>query len=208
MARDESPPFVRGGTLYDGETIDSNDLLGAELLGYEWVFEDKSPTDPRTYRTGRPVRCRAVRNVAAAALLPKRVARFSTTAGKYLSEVDGYATITAGHGKPIDEYLPTAGVPVNDVFWIVVDGPAVCLTGIADMAADIGVGDWVVALTAATSGATTSGRVHPQTLTGSSQATDYTFLALQIQNRIGRALTARTTTGTASDILIDVGHDA
>jgi hypothetical protein len=204
MARNENPPFTRGDTWYSGDTIDSNNLGGVELEGMEWVFEDRNPSTGAR-RTSRPVLCRVVRNVGAAALLPKRIARFAATAGLYGQRVDGYATTTAAEGYPVDEYLPTAGVPVNDLFWVVMSGPAVCLTSIADMSADISVGGWVVALTAATSGATTAGRVHPQVLTGSSQATDYAFLASQIQNRIGRALTAQLTTGTAADVLIDCG---
>lgn len=201
---EENAPFERGHTWYGGETIDANNLGGVELEGKEFTFPDVHPVTG-VVRTGRMVRCRVVRNVAAAALLPKRLARLQATAGVATGRVDGYATTTAAEGYPIDEYLPDAGVPVNDLFYIVVEGPAVCLTGIADMAADIAVGGWVVALTAATSGATTAGRVHPQVLTGSSAATDYAFLTNQIQNRIGRALTSKLTTGTAADILIDTG---
>lgn len=200
MARLENPPFPRGGTFYDGDTIDANDLGGENLEGMEWVFQD---VDPNTgiARTERPVRCRVVRNTSGINLLPKRIGRFETGAGEYGSRVDGYTRTTAEEGYPIDEYLPAAGVPNNDLFWIVVEGPAVVLTPLSNMSADADVGGWVVAITAATSGATTAGRAHPQVLTGAT-----TPLAIQVQNRIGRALTQRVTDSTDSDILLDVGH--
>ena len=74
------------------------------------------------------------------------------------------------------------------------------LTSVADMSADVAAGGWVVALTAATSGATTAGRVAPQVLTGATAA-----LAAMVQNRIGRALTAKTTANTNADMLVLVG---
>jgi hypothetical protein len=88
----------------------------------------------------------------------------------------------------------------------VVEGPAIVKTPIAgsEFNGDINIGDRVVGLTAATSGATTAGRVAHENITGSTQAADYTFLFDQISNRIGRALSACTTGNTNSDILIDV----
>ena len=169
MAREENPPFARGSTIYDGGTIDTNDLMGVDIVGKEWLFEDRSPDSP-TNRTNHYVRCRAVRNDATFALLPKRLAIFSEDAGEYGSLVDGMVAIdvTTHDGTaatevpafPIDEYLPAAGCVANDVCWIVMEGPAVCLTGIANMATAITVGDRISALTAVTSGATTAGRVH------------------------------------------------
>ena len=199
MARNENPPWGRGESFYNGGTIDSNDLGGVNLEGKEYVFEDVNPTSG-VVRSGMYVRCRVVRNAAAAALLPKRLVRLQATAVLNGGRVDGYATTTAAEGYPLDEYLPTAGLPVGDLGYIVVDGPATLLTSIADMSADIAVGGWVVALSAATSGATTAGRVHPQVLTGATA-----LLADQVQNRIGRAMTAKLTTGTAADILVMVG---
>ena len=199
MARNENPPWLRGESYYNGGTIDTNDLGGENLEGKEWVFEDTNPTTGAV-RTGEYVRCRVVRNSAAAALLPKRLVSFELSGAKYGCRVDGYARTTACEGYPLDEYLPTAGLPVGDLGYIVVDGPAVLLTSIADMSADIAAGDWVVALTGATSGATTAGRVHPQVLTGATA-----LLANQVQNRIGRALSAKLTTGTAADLLVMVG---
>lgn len=202
MARDEAPPFDRGETYYGGATIDSNDLQGVSLEGMEFEFEDRdySVQGAKTARTNRRVRVRVVRNVSGAALLPKRLVRFQKTAGVYGARVDGYTRLPAERGFPVDEWLPTAGVPANDLFYIVVRGPAVVITSLTDMGADIAVGDRVAAITAATSGATSSGRI---TVLGG--ATSGTSLAEEILNGVGYALTARTTGNTNSDVLLEVG---
>ena len=209
MARDDSPPFGRGQTFYDGASIDSNNLGGAQHEGKIWVFEDLDYTNSgaKPQRSNRPVKCMCVRNVGAAAMLPKRLATLKRSGLNFLGQVDGYGDITAeANAFPIDEWLPAAGVPVNDLFWIVIEGPAMCLTpiGTGEFNGNIANGQNLVALTAATSGATTAGRVACENITGSSAATDYTFLSDQILNRIGQAISARTTGETNSAILINV----
>lgn len=205
MARNEAPPFGRGETFYNGGTIDSSNLGGVNLEGMVWEFEDVdySSTSPgaKPARSGRKVKCMCVRNVGAAALLPKRLVTLQQSAGAILGRVDGYARLTADRCFPVDEFLPAAGVPVNDLFWLVIEGPALCLPDLAGGANNlIPVGTMLVSLTAATSGATTAGRVAPQDLTGATAV-----LGVQVQNRIGVAVTGRTTANTTSSILVDVG---
>lgn len=207
MAKKENPPFPRGSTFYDGATIDSNNLGGVQYEGTIWEFEDVNLTGTTTgakaTRTNRPVKCMIVRNVGAAAILPKRLVTFQTggSDGRSIAgKVDGYATTTAAEGYPVDEWLPAAGCPVNDLCYIVIDGPATVLSDLAGAANNVvNVGSVLVALTAVTSGATTAGRVAPQDLTGATA-----LLANQVQNRLGRAMSARTTANTNADILIDV----
>jgi hypothetical protein len=202
MSRDENPPFSRGETFYNGATIDTNDLGGTNLEGKEWVFEDYDPTTDTT-RSNKYVRCRVVRNTSGINLLPKRIAAFeldTTNPDEYGRRVAGYTTTTSAEGYPIDEYLPAAGVVTNDLFYIVVEGPAVVLTSLSDFGANITTGTWVNAITAATSQATTAGRVEDQDITGATNV-----LANAILNRIGRALSAATTANTNTDVLIEVG---
>ena len=100
----------------------------------------------------------------------------------------------------MDEFLPTAGVPANDLFWIVVEGPTNILSDLAGADNNVvNIGGILVALTAATSQCTTAGRVMPQDITGATSV-----LANAVQNRIGRALSARTTANTNADILVNV----
>lgn len=212
MARNENPPFGRGDTFYNGATINSSDLGGLNHEGKEWWFEDVNITQgtvgAHTLRTNRLVRCRCVRNVSGAALLPSRLVSFQASGINYGARVDGYADVTAQRGYPVDEWLPAAGVPNNDLFWIVIEGPALCLTPLVntDFNGTVAEGQVMVALTAATSGATTAGRVACQNITGSSAATDYSFLLNQAENYVGRALSAMSTGNTAATILVEVGH--
>ena len=118
--------------------------------------------------------------------------------------MDGYARLFAARSFPVDEFLPSAGVAVNDLFWIVMQGPAIVLTGIAcDAGNVITEGDRVVAATGATSQATTAGRVrtHDQDTAANSTGS---ALANQIFNAIGAALSAKTTANTNADLLVDV----
>lgn len=195
MARNENAPFDRG-------TVDSASALDT-LRGKTFTFEDinLNPSTPgaKPTRTGKYVTVMLVKNGSGFTILPKRLVVMSTVAGEY-GIVKGYARLTAtGPCFPVDEYIPAAGVPDGSYFFVVVGGPALVLTGIADMSADVAVGDRVVALTAVTSGATTAGRIAPIDLTGATA-----LLANQILNFIGQAMTARTTQNTNTDMLVDV----
>lgn len=208
MARTENPPFSRGETFYNGGTIDSNNLGGVQHEGKIWEFEDIDLTPgsvgSKKTRSGREVKCMCVRNVSGINLLPKRCVNLQTggTDGKfYLGRVDGYSTTTAQRAYPIDEFLPSAGVPNNDLFWVVVEGPAKVLTDLAGGANNVvNVGGVVCALTAVTSQSTTAGRVQPQDLSGATTA-----LGNQVQNKIGVSLSAVTTGNTNADLLVEVG---
>lgn len=196
MARDETPPFERGFTYYNGGTIDANNLGGVNLEGKEWRIEDT------IYGTGQYVTLRCVRNVAAVALLPKRLVKFSLDAF-YGCRVNGYTNVSPEGGFPVDERLPAAGVAVNDLFYIVVQGPALVLTDIASGAGSVfAVGDPLVSLTGATSGATTAGRVRVAAVTGLTGVP----IRDELLNVIGRAVSAKTTAQTAADMLIIVNR--
>ncbi len=204
----EHPPFERG------QYLDAASGSLDNLLGREYVVEDinYTPTTPgaKPHRTGRLVTIRLVKNSAAGNLLPKRLARFLKSGVKYGQEVDGYTALTAERGYPVDEYLPTAGVPTGSYFYIVVSGPSMVILPLAgsDFNGDVTEGDRLVALTAVTSGSTTGGRVARQNFTGATTTPDYSFLTEQISNYVGRALSAKTTgatSGTDTNLLIDVG---
>lgn len=132
MARNEAPPFSRGETIYNGNPIDVNDLGGGNLEGKEYVFEVNPPIATGTLNTydpsGRPVVCRCVRNRSGVNLKGARLAAYAVgsananlpigtgVAGYTFSDTDQVAGV-------IDEFLPPAGVPPNDLFWLVIDGP-------------------------------------------------------------------------------------
>jgi hypothetical protein len=194
-------PFDVGKTFYDGGSIDSANLGGQHLEGKEYWVEDNNPSD-NTSRSGRLRKLRIVRNVSGVALLPKYLVQFDTTAGKFGQQVSGYSGTDNMKAYPVDEYLASAGVPDDDLFYIVCEGPAMCVTSLTgDAQNNFAVGDHMVAATGAgTTAATTAGRIE-QIPTGA--ATD--VLRDSVANRVGVALTARTTDNTDTDTLIDVG---
>lgn len=203
MARNESPPFGRGQTYYngvvptlsDGTTADTTSH--ADLEGKTWVFEDykqiSGQGNVKGTRTGRYVVCMCVRNVSGGAILPKQLCRMKTTGSgnEFCGQIVNNTPTVGDLCFPADEFLPAAGVVANDLFWVVIGGPATVTT---DTAGDttMGIGKYVIP------GATTAGRVIEQDTTVAAGAATFA----QIQGAVGIAVTA--TTGNSQDMLIEV----
>lgn len=185
-------PFNRGFTYFNGATPSLTD--GLNLEGKEYWIEDK------WYSSGRPIKLKCVRNTSGITLLPKRIVSYSLTANEFGRRVDGYTYVTAQDYAGVVDELLTAGVPANDLFFIVVDGPTIVQRNLANYGSAIAVGDRLIALTAATSGATTAGRLGAQGASSTQLTSDY------VQNVIGRALSAIVTSAVTVDPLILVGR--
>lgn len=190
-ARMDSCPLARGQTDTEGGL--TTHLGKVFVLPDVPISTSNSATSPRTSHN---VKVRVVRNSASFALRPGRAVTFK--AGTNMQEVDGYATTTGQEVAGIvDERIAAAGVAAGDDFLIVVEGPSLVLNGIAAAAsAAIAEGDYLCALTAVTSGATTAGRLQTQDLTGATA-----LLGAQIQMVIGRALSTVTSANTATQVL-------
>lgn len=193
MGRSDAPLMERGLT-------DSGTSL-SHWAGRVFEMEDYDMDNFPKKRTEHRVCVRLVKNSAGIALTPGRLVRYK--AGTNRTEVDGYTTTTAAEiGGVVDEWLPAAGVANGSYFYVVIHGPTTVKTSLAANAENvINEGDVLVSLTGATSGATTSGRVATQDLTG---ATD--VLGNQVQNALGRALSAKTTANTNTDVLVFKKH--
>jgi hypothetical protein len=170
------PGFARGQTLgvtvtmYEAENGD-----GSNVVGTRKVFRDE---DPKTgaLKSNRTVECIAVKNTSGSALLPGAVAKFKDAA--ILSEVDGLAVAATTLMGVVDEYLPAAGVPNNEVFWLVVRGPSTVTKTATSVSAGASYGPSATAGSAAAQGAnaqlgfaietsaTTSGRILVRTNAG------------------------------------------
>lgn len=184
MAYNEAPPFARGV---------SEASIG-QFAGREFQIEDRdysSTSGATPTLSNNMVTIRCVKNSSGIALLPGRLARFK--AGTNYTEVDGYARTTGD--KPcavVDEYLPAAGVANGEYFFVVVRGPTSGLTDIAASAANLLPEETlIVALTAASSQATTAGRI-----SAISDIAASTHLGSELMGVIGRGLSARTTANT------------
>jgi len=197
--RQISPPFERGalGTAFTDHTGATADASGnAQWEGKEWVFEDKDYTNPgfAVDRTNHFVTCRCVRNLAGATLNTKRFVKFKTdgTGYEYGAQVSGYGAV-GDAGVMVDEFL-TAAVPINALFWGVIEGPCMAVTD-ASGDTNVAIGNFVVP------GSSADGTVVDQDKDGDSGDTAAVVVAFnQIQGAIGRAIKA--VNGTGADVLI------
>ena len=179
-----------------GRTLASSGEMDLKL-GVLKNFADRDSTSTAKVmplRSQRQVTMMFVRNVSGIALLPKRLVRWKS--GYRNRQVDGYCTADyAEAAGVVDECLPAAGVPNYDGFWIAVKGPHLCLTALEGNENNVIVMDDILsALTAATSQATTAGRVWCP-LYNAMTATTTSTMSIALNN-LGRAMTARTTANT------------
>ena len=103
-----NPPFGRGsvlGTTWDHPSEKTDPAVtGASQLRTTKVFTDVNPRNGAVL-SNEIVTCVAVKNTTAAAVLP------------------GTNQTVSGYVGVVDEYLPAAGCPVNEIYWLVIDGP-------------------------------------------------------------------------------------
>lgn len=171
------PGFARGQTLgitntnvYDAQVGD-----GSHLLGVRKTFRDENPSTGRLL-SNHTVDCVCVKNTSGSAILPGTLVKFKASA--ILTEVDGGAVAASTLIGVADEYLPAAGVPNNEVFWVVVAGPSAVTKTSTSVSAGAAYGPSATAGSAAAQGAnallgfaidtsaTTSGRVLVKTAAG------------------------------------------
>lgn len=131
-ALDSDPWFGRGQTLGVSSTDDGKHVAGTQ----RW-FVDVNPTTGAV-NSNAPVKCIAMRNTSAGTLTAGQVVKGKSTA--LLSEVDGSGDVDSPIVGVVDEYLSKA-VAVNDIFWLVVNGPTTAdSSGAISQAAFVSVG--------------------------------------------------------------------
>ncbi len=201
------PPFELGDTLQGSVSGAGSTLMNDHWLGQVFFFPPKGTSGNKKRPTGKGVYAIALRNEAGFALLPKRIALLTATAGYSLAQsVNGYAggAYASKNCVFVDPYLPAAGVADDDIFWGIIGGPTTVLlpmTG-ADFKGDIVVGSFLVASTGTTTGATTSGRIANVTIANATAAQDALDNGLAV---LARALSAATTAQTTAgqELLVD-----
>lgn len=191
--------FLKGGTRTPPTTYATDVALEGVHKRFADLDYGTTGTGARNRRSGGEVMCICVRNASGIALKPKFVVTWKS--GYIGARVDGYCTTDyANVAGVVDEWLPSAGVATDDLFWIAVKGPSLVKTSLgADATNVITAGTWLAALTAATSQATTSGRV--QMIASTSNVTNAVSAVL---NRIGLAMSAKTTANTNADVLVEL----
>lgn len=189
MPSQEFMHFPAGETHFGGSPDNSTD--GGNILGEEIQTRD------RWHGTGRLRTWRIVRNSSGIALEPKRLVLLNADG----TEIIGYANAPSDKAFPIDDQLSSSTtVATNDICLVGVKGPHVCLTDLANYAADVAAGDYLTPQTAATSQATTAGRVVLQAITS-----NVTAMQTLARGVFGRAISTALTSDTNSDLLVDVG---
>lgn len=204
MASWAEPPFDPGTYR---SSPSASDLRDVDLEGAEYWFqdEDRSTAGLKTLRSGEMVCRKIVRNMGAINALPGEIWSFATDSG-FMRRIDGKVRTTGQLGVPVDEWLPAAGAPPYALLWVVKYGPARVKLPLAgsEFNGDIVVGSYLAALTAATSGATTAGRIAIANITGASEATDLTQSLDLARNLVGRAMSASTTGNTNALLKVHV----
>jgi hypothetical protein len=227
MGRENDQPFPRGSTWYNGgfipnfagtlpATCDPNPG-GWNLEGKEYLFEDGTSgtgVENNGYGTGFYVKVRCVRNNSNKNILPGQLCTFTTTYVDNVTTkpngmiVGGTTNQLATFSYPADEFLPPAGVPQGDLFYIVVDGPCLLqLTTVAGTNVATTAGQKVVSSTANGSTAASGvGQIQPQSITESTD-TQQVLTSNEIQNAIGRAMSQASSNATGAYILVDIGWE-
>jgi hypothetical protein len=193
----------RRGQTYFGGTVPTTVGQSASVEGFQKTFNDVDPSastsGPKTRRSNRKVECMLVRNGSGITLAAKRLVTWKAAyRGK---RVGGYARLdfTEAAGV-VDDHIGSGGVADGDLFWLVRKGPCLCRTPLEANALNVmNEGDVLVALTAVTSQATTAGRVAAWAVTS-----DVTSTFQAAINRVGRAMSAKTTANTNADVLVDL----
>lgn len=149
-----------GETLHGvAGTINTSDYgSSVGLEGSSKVFNWTDPTD-RLKKDNRQIHAIFVRNTSGITLMGKLAVTWSTTAGERGKRVTGYSETKAVEiAGIVDDRLPVTGVRNGDMFWLIVKGPVLVLTALAEAAANaLTVGDLLFAATAAASTAVTTG---------------------------------------------------
>jgi len=207
MADTRTAPFYRGKTWYNGGTIDATDLSGIHLEGTVHVFPNADPADEMVRRNNGDVVCVCVRNTSTIALAPGRAVTWEALFRN--RRVDGYCRITAeAVAGIVDEFLPSAGVAINDLFWLVVQGECRALSAFhgAGFNGDYVEDDPLYALTAAASTGNTGGRFQKWNGTFSAAETTNGGAGNILLNSFAHVMSALTTGQTNTNVLIHVNR--
>ena len=188
------PPFDLGETL--SGTDDDSNLTNKHWEGAIYSFPDVDrsvgPRGARTRRSGAVIRAVCVRNTSGGALtVAKKALIFDLTPGattgrKLLGSVDAQSSAVNQFGGVGDNELTTT-VASNDLFWLVVGGPAEVLF---KDGANIAIGDLLIT--------SSSAAAADEAAAGSA-----TIGMVAAVNILGRALEADSSTSSAT-LLIQV----
>jgi hypothetical protein len=133
MAENSVAPIARGETFFAGGTADAAGAV--HLEGLVHAFPDTDPADVVKRRSGGNVVCVLVRNTHSAAVLPGNVVVWKTL--KFGKETGApCSTLAERVAGVVDDHLPAAGCAINDLYWLIVRGPADVIADTGNIAED------------------------------------------------------------------------
>jgi hypothetical protein len=167
----------RGYTFYGDKTPPTTYGQSVSVEGTFKTFNNETVSTSggvTTLRDNQKIECILVRNASTISLLPGRVVTWQ--ANYHRRRVDGYARLdfTGAIAGVVDDQLPAAGAQAGDLFWVMVKGPALVKTSLG---ADV------------------------QSFAATSNVTN---AVSAIFNRIGLALSAKTTSNTNANVSVDL----
>lgn len=214
-------PVPRGETWYRSGDAPSDDMGRAKtIIGMEVKFDNTRSTigleatsttattlsdawkDLSIIVDAQQVYGQIAKNVSGIALLPGMLVRWKD--GEVGRMVDGYVSavdepeMIAGI---VDDFLPAAGVPDNDIFNVIRKGPCRAIAHYSDAGSNIAIGDLLVGITSdeSTEASTDSGRV-VQFVGHSASVTE----VVKGAGVIGRALNTNLSDSTGTNVAIGV----
>lgn len=197
MELSQNPPFRIGEYMAAPSATDIQRFCGRRYVFPDLDYSSNPPKPRAYYQDGMcPYKTvQVVRNLSTIALTPKLLATFKS--GYRGFAVDGYLATLAGEGWAIDEFV-LGTIPINALFYVTVDGFGTCLSALeADATNVITANAYAVGLASAATTNTTAGRVGSASLGGATSP-----LSNAIINRLGMALSTKTTGNTNADVLV------
>ena len=193
MSRYNKLPFERGRSAFQNQATSDWDITSlAHLEGQKVYLPNVDPSNKEVRRNGTDVVAVVVRNDNGSALTPGTALWWKT--GYHGTRVTASAATDNGEVCGfVDDHLPTAGVQDDDLFYMIVEGPALVKTlsgGTAHTGSNLVEGKLVV-----NSG--TAGKVHAHAAAADADGAD----ADTVWNIVGRVI---TTTALGTDTLVNV----
>lgn len=134
MSRSNKIPFPRGKTAFAGQAASEFDTSSlAHLEGQIVYLPDIDPAgDGKTRRSNEDIVAKVVRNRHSGVLLPGEACKWMATESgtiRYGTSVQENTTENGHIAGFVDDHVhATNGVPVNDLFYLIIKGPCTVAT--------------------------------------------------------------------------------
>ena len=185
MSRYNKLPFERGRSAFQNQATSDWDITSlAHLEGQKVYLPNIDPTNPEVRRNGTDVVAVVVRNDSGGLLVPGTALWWKT--GYHGTRVTASAATTnAPVCGFVDDHAPTAGIQDDDLFYMIVEGPATLVSD-KDSGQAHGGGNLIEGELLVNSGV--AGKVEGHDVSANAYGAD----ANQVWNTVARVITTAT----------------